>query len=171
MALTLKIYNQPDVDPTATTPDESKKVFEAQNLTWKQIVNLWDECSEMYPKYLYTISDGTSTSPMKNIILYNQINTFQSLVESQQNIYVADMNWKFGASEGSLTIAENEKEAEFSTHDKMIQNFIDMINANFEYDSANSIIKIKSANQSTFPTLFTYTYTPYSDYIASLSDS
>lgn len=167
MSLTLKIFNQQN-NPVAV-PDESKKVFEAQELSWSKIVSIWDECVDIYPNYLYTISDETSNDPMKNIVTSSQISTFQELAASQGDVYVCDMTWKFGGSEGDLTISASEMETEKSSHPIMIQKFTDMINAKFEYNSTNSKIQLKSSESATFNQLFTYVYESYSDYLKTSS--
>lgn len=165
MSLTLKIFNQQN-NPAAV-PNESKKVFEAQELSWSKIVSIWDECVDIYPNYLYTISDKTSNNLMKNIVTSSQISTFQELATNQDDIYVCDMIWEFGSSKGDLIISASEKETEKSSHPIMIQKFTDMINAKFEYNSTNSKIQLKSSESANFNQLFTYVYKSYSDYLKS----
>lgn len=107
--LTLKIFNT----------DENNPLFNATDLTWAQIVDLWDECCSIYANKNFKIinSDGTQEKiidKQENEITTVSTDALEDLkgkAKVYNGAYIGTLTWTYGHDKEHLLQAESEEDA------------------------------------------------------------
>lgn len=135
--LTLKIFNT----------DENNPLFNATDLTWAQIVDLWDECCSIYANKNFKIinSDGTQEKIIDK--QGNEITTVSTDVledlkrkaEIYNGAYIGTLTWTYGHDKEHLLQASDEEDAV----SKFKQNFIDLLTQENYFSKSENFDKEK----------------------------
>ena len=88
--LTLTIYNETESPGTT-------KIFEAQKLSWANIVDIWDECVKFYEGKYYEIKlDNKTQAEETGIVISSALGTFQYKAEKDPSSFVGNVNYNTG---------------------------------------------------------------------------
>lgn len=130
--LTLKIFDT----------DESNPLFNATGLTWAQIVDLWDECCNIYNRKNFKIinSDGTQEKIIDEqgqeitIVSTDALEKLKETAKVYNGAYIGTLTWTYGHDKEHLLQASDKEDA----INKFKQNFIDLLTQENYYFSKST---------------------------------
>lgn len=129
--LELKIYTYTGDAPDTYSDDEL--LFNAKNLTWSNIADIWDECVSFYNGHRFRILRGT-TEETCGKVLDSALGTFQYNAEQEPYNYSGFIYTDRGVSQA--IVVENN-----ATEDDIKKAILkDMVENLFEYLKINVII-------------------------------
>lgn len=93
--LTLKIYSV--TAPTAIT-NSTPVLFNASQLSWANILDIWDECVSFYEGKAYEIwhSGNNTKAEDTGIVITSANGTFQYKAEKDPNTFIGNVNYNTG---------------------------------------------------------------------------
>ena len=128
--LELKIYSYTEAP---TTYSDSELLFNAKNLTWSNIADIWDECVSFYSGHRFRILRGTKEEAC-GVVLDSALGTFQYNAEQEPYNYSGFVYTDRGVSQ-AIVVESN------ATEDSIKEAILkDMVENLFEYLKVNVII-------------------------------